>query len=234
MKKAICLLLIFIFSVALWGCNKRSLPAFSESQTAPTEALTFQTQHTNISKDSVAEFIQQLCSTTEDEEEQSKLKAYASVLYNVTPPQVAAQTDMTIFKASDQCQSYVWVDGKLHLLCKTFGGYGFVNAVPCDFDGDGKKELLVASSWGSGIHRSVISLFDPEKEYAEIHSTIDDAQPKVDLIIGDRDNTTGYYPVYTVKIECGSIGLADLSYTPTGLYGYVEAENGAPVFKPAS
>ena len=50
------------------------------------------------------------------------------------------------------------VDNEVYPLCESFGGFGFVNAIPCDFDNDGNKDLFVASSWGSGLHRSVISV----------------------------------------------------------------------------
>ena len=79
--------------------------------------------------------------------------------WNVTPDSVAAQTDIRIFKFSNSCESYALADGQACHLCDGLGGSGFLNAVPWDYDGDGRTDLITASSWGSGIHRTEISVF---------------------------------------------------------------------------
>ena len=104
--------------------------------------------------------------------------------YNVTPESVAEETEFRIFKFSDSCASYVLEGGHVYDLCDGYGGYGFLNAVPWDYDGDGVTDLLVASSWGSGFHRSEISVFSgAEKRSRVIFSTMNEADAQADLAV---------------------------------------------------
>ena len=104
--------------------------------------------------------------------------------YNVTPISVAEETDIRVFKFSDSGASYAYVDGAVYDLCESFGGFGFLNAVPWDYDRDGQTDLLTASSWGSGIHRTEISVFNRAKKTSEvIYSTLYEADSQVDLIV---------------------------------------------------
>ena len=162
--------------------------------------------------------------------------------FNVTPLSVASQTDIKIFKFSDSYVSLALIDGEVYSICESFGGYGFVNAVPWDYDEDGNLDLLVASSWGSGLHRSVISVFNTTtKESIVVYDTSNTDNPSVDLFVEtvspslsskDPQDLPIYYQVYTANIEVNDNNLADLSYTATGVIGSVVAENGTPVFKP--
>ena len=79
---------------------------------------------------------------------------------NVTPDEVAAETDYQIFRNGSSADSVVVVNNGIYQICTWFGGHGFINAVPCDYDEDGVTDLLVACSWGSGLHRGEISLFN--------------------------------------------------------------------------
>ena len=102
--------------------------------------------------------------------------------YNVTPLSVAAETDIKIFKFSDSCLSLALIDNEVYEICTSFGGYGFVNAVPWDYDEDGNLDLLIASSWGSGLHRSEISVFNTKtKESIVIYVAYDN--PFTDLFV---------------------------------------------------
>ncbi len=104
--------------------------------------------------------------------------------YEVTPADVARETDIRVFKFSDSGASYAYVDGAVYDLCESFGGFGFLNAVPWDYDQDGQTDLLTASSWGSGIHRTEISVFNRAKKTSEvIYSTLYEANSQVDLIV---------------------------------------------------
>ncbi|MBQ7336084.1 MAG: hypothetical protein IJW92_06400 [Clostridia bacterium] len=162
--------------------------------------------------------------------------------FNVTPEQVALETDYKIFKFSDSCASFVMLDNKIYALCEWFGGYGFVNAVPCDFDNDGNKDLLVASSWGSGLHRSVISVFNSTtKESTVIYDTSTTDNPQIDLFVAistpsfsskDPSALPIYYQVYSAEIKSNDNNLADLSYVATGIVGSISTDNGVIVFVP--
>lgn len=164
--------------------------------------------------------------------------------YNVTPMQVAAVTDIKIFKFSDSCASFALIDGEIHEICVSFGGYGFVNAVPCDFDNDGNIDLLIASSWGSGLHRSQISVFNTKtKESTVVYDTTATDNPQVDLVVAavspafsskDPQDLPIYYHIYSAEIRFNNNNGADLSYAPIEMIGSVELENGAIVFKAAA
>ena len=108
--------------------------------------------------------------------------------YNVTPISVAEETDIRIFKFSDSGASYAFVDSAVYDLCEYFGGYGFLNAIPWDYDMDGQMDLLLASNWGSGISRSEISVFNrATKTSTCIYSTLYEEDPQVDLIVVRTD-----------------------------------------------
>ena len=164
--------------------------------------------------------------------------------FNVTPQQVAWETNYKIFKFSDSCASFVMIDNEVYTLCESFGGYGFVNAVPCDFDNDGNKDLLVASSWGSGLHRSIISVFNSTtKESTIIYDTSTTDNPQVDLFVAisspsfsskDPSALPIYYEVYSAKIKPNDNNLADLSYVATGIVGSISADNGEIAFIPTN
>ena len=163
--------------------------------------------------------------------------------YNVTPPEVATETNIKFFKFSDSCASFVMMDNEIYPLCEFFGGYGFVNAIPCDFDNDGNKDLLVASSWGSGLHRSVISVFNSvSKKSTILYDTSTTDTPRTDLIVAqstaniftddpDIDEKL-FYSVLSVKINVENNNFANLAYDVTGVAGYIECEDNTPQFIP--
>ena len=230
MKKFFSLLSLIVMLCSLCSCKNNALP----------DAI-----KTNISKDQVVEFMELLGGEIELGGLSSGLVLDEEHCYNVTPPQVAAETDMKIFKFSDSCVSFVVLDNKIYELCSSFGGYGFVNAVPCDFDNDGNKDLLVASSWGSGLHRSIISVFNSvTKESTVIYDTSDTDNPSIDLFVTSTtpsfsskeiEDLPIYYQVYSAKIivnDMEKYNLADLSYVATDLVGSIEIENDTPTFKP--
>ena len=230
MKRTSCLLLAFILLFLLCSCK---------------DDTSYDAMKTNISKDYVPEFMELLGEEIELGGLSSGMVLDKEHCYNVTPLQVAAETDMKIFKFSDSCVSLVLLDNKIYNLCESFGGYGFVNAVPCDFDNDGNKDLLVASSWGSGLHRSIISVFNSvTKESTIIYDTSDTDNPSIDLFIAaatpsfsskEIEDLPIYYQVYSAEItvnDTENYNLADLSYVATDLVGSIEIENGTPTFVP--
>lgn len=141
--------------------------------------------------------------------------------YNVTPDIVAAETDIQIFKFGNSCESFAMVDGAVYPLCKGFGGFGFLNAMPWDYDGDGQTDLMIASSWGSGIHRSEISVFSrAAKTCTLIYSTMFEQEPQIDLAVFLEAPTQGTAPeivLRQVKILCPEdYNFASLRYQVTG------------------
>ena len=163
-------------------------------------------------------------------------------LFNVTPEAVSYKTDYKIFKASDSCASFILIDNEIFPICESFGGYGFVNAVPWDYDDDGVTDLLVASSWGSGIHISTISLFNAKtKESTVIYTTSPENEERIDLIVStqtpsfssvDIKELPVYYVVYSVEIKVNDGNLANLSYNMNDVVGSIVYENNELIFKP--
>jgi len=234
MKHYFSLFLILIISALLSACNVGSNHSNQETVLA-TDYTT-----TSCSKDYVDEFMSIICEA-ELGGLSAGFKLDAEHCYNVTPLSVAVQTDIKIFKFSDSCVSLALIDGKAYSICESFGGFGFVNAVPWDYDDDGNLDLLVASSWGSGLHRSIISIFDTStKESNIVYDTSTTNNPSVDLVVAavtpslsskDPNDLPVYYQVYIAQIEVNDNNLADLSYCPMSLIGSVVVENEIPVFK---
>ena len=232
MKRMFCIFCALTILFLLCSCKDDSSRKTNE----------YESMKTTATKDSVEVFMTLL----EDFEPSGLISGYEideENCYNVTPAEIATETDMNIFKFSDSCASFVMVDNEIYSLCESFGGYGFVNAIPCDFDNDGNKDLLVASSWGSGLHRSIISVFNSvSKESTILYDTSTTDTADVDLIVAQStanlftDNPEIdeklYYSVLSVKIDIENNNLAKLSYVVDGIEGHIEAKDGAPTFVP--
>ena len=229
MKRSFCLLIGLALLFSLFSCRGGDQTGGGQNE-----------NHLPYGKDGVDEFI----SITEDMKGEGLISGFSITednIYNVTPDQVARETNYRIFKASDSCASFILIDSQIYLLCEYFGGFGFVNAVPCDFDEDGCTDLLVASSFGSGAHRSVISHFNVKtKESTVIFDTSLTDQSDRDLIVmaatpsfssAEINNLPIYYNIYSVEISVEEGNLAKLSYLPSDVIGSVEYENGLVVFK---
>ena len=229
MKRSFCLLICLTLLFSLFSCRGGDLSGDGQTE-----------NHLPCSKDDVKEFIS-IAEAMQGEGLISVFSITKDNIYNVTPDQVASETNYRIFKASDSCASFIMIDGQIYSICESFGGFGFVNAVPCDFDKDGCTDLLVASSFGSGIHRSVISHFNGKtKESTIIFDTSLTDEPDRDLIVmastpsfssAEINNLPIYYNIYCVEISVRDGNLAKLSYLPTDVIGSVEYENGQVVFK---
>ena len=230
MKHLFCLLLTFIILISLVACKTNS------DNTDKTENIVDDIT-TSCSKELVDEFMS-IISETELDGLSAGMKLDAEHCYNVTPLSVAEQTDIKIFKFSDSCVSLALIDGKVYSVCESFGGFGFVNALPFDYDEDGNLDLLIASSWGSGLHRSIISIFNTAtKESIVIYDTSSTVDPCVDLIVSvasseDDQGPAPCYQVCTADIDTNNNNFADLSYVTTGVIGSVIVKNSVPVFEP--
>ena len=230
MKRVLSILLTILFVFLMTACKQNikesDKPKKNIFETSDTESLTI------CSKEYVDEFMDILddgnfrLDGLYGDEKPSKKNCY-----NVTPPQIAKSTDIKIFKFSDTCLSFALIENKLYSICRSLGGFGFVNAVPWDYDNDGNVDLLVASSWGSGLHRSEISVFNVvTKESIIIFDTLGLEEKQVDLIIKTvADKEEIIYELHTADVQFNDDNLADLSYELTGLVGTVELELGTPV-----
>ena len=163
--------------------------------------------------------------------------------YNVTSERIAEETNAQIYKFSDSCATFLYLEDQIYPLGEWFGGYGFVNAVPCDFDQDGNTDILYTYSWGSGLHRSIVAIFNTKtKENTVIYDSSDTDNPRVDLYVATQSPSIAmpesempiYFVIYTVNIEVLEGNFANLGCVATGIVGSVESENGVPVFRQAS
>lgn len=234
MRRFFCLLAMALVLLSLTACNTGHNEPDAENE-LPADHMS-----TSCSKDGVGEFMSMI-----GEVELGGLSAGMKLdeehCYNVTPLSVASETDIKIFKFSDSCMSLALIDNEVYEICTSFGGYGFVNAVPWDYDEDGNLDLLIASSWGSGLHRSEISVFNTKtKESIVLYDTAAADDPSIDLIVArssrafssvDINDLPIYYAVYSANIAVMDNNLANLSYVAKDVIGSVAVENGTPVFK---
>ncbi len=238
-----------VFLVVLFPCMLFSSCATtandSEANGSDSETSQISTQewmHTECSKDYVKEFMSILETVKGD----GLLSGYVldeEHCYNVTPSAVSLSTDIKIFKFSDSCASFALIDGEVYEICISFGGYGFFNAVPWDYDEDGTTDLLIASSWGSGMHRSEISVFNVKtKESTVICTSVESGSGNTDQdwfvatqspnsYTGDLEESPIYYIVYSAEIKSDD-SLVDLSYLAKSCVGSIVLEDRTPVFHP--
>lgn len=240
MNKRLLLVLFAILILVFTSCTNRNLNEASSTDKTSEDSSNHQNYMTgHCSKDNVAEFMSVL-----GEQELGGL-SNGFVLdeehcYNVTPVQIAEKTSAQIFKFSDSCATFIYLDGQTYLLGEWVGGYGFVNAVPCDFDHDGNADVLYTYSWGSGLHRSLVAVFNTQTmENTVIYNSADIDHPQVDLYVSTQSSLstdipdaemTTYFVVYTVNIEVREDNFANIGCIVTGIAGSVESENGSPVF----
>ena len=242
-KHIVIILMVLVFCIFLSSCSSTvNYPEENRSDSETSQSDTQEGMHTECSKDFVKEFMS-ILGTVKGEGLLSGYDLDEEHCYNVTPSAVSLSTDIKIFKFSDSCASFALIDGEVYEICTSFGGYGFFNAVPWDYDEDGTTDLLVASSWGSGMHRSEISVFNVKtKESTVICTSVESGSENIghDWFVGTESPSsyTGnpeeipiYYVVYSAEIKSDN-SLVDLSYDAKAFVGSIDLEDGTPVFHP--
>jgi len=252
MKRLFCAALCFVLLLSLGACSRSAKAIEPEREYAAGELA-----RPYVSKDSVEELypligemlqenaklrMQDPNVTTPDtlQETVEYLKDYRDLYeencYNVTPPIVAKYTKHTILKFNGSCESYIVINGKAYSLCTSLGGYGFVNAVPWDYNEDGNLDLLVASSWGSGIHRSELTVFDTRKKESvpvadlRIKYSTTPEMIREDLMVAVVPADGGVrYAVYSFEPKRSEDGLVFMSCVVKEEIGQVIMKDGMPV-----
>lgn len=79
---------------------------------------------------------------------------------NITPPLVFEKTGCLVFKYAKSSASYLQVGRQIFVLGESFGGHGLTDLQLCDFDRNGRLDLIYTYSWGSGLHRSHVDHFN--------------------------------------------------------------------------
>ncbi|CAM4299605.1 hypothetical protein [Paenibacillus typhae] len=132
----------------------------------------------------------------EDKLDQSS-SSLAGQLADITPDDVWEETGHQLFKDSSSLETYVVADGKAAVLGTGFGGSGVTSVVPYDVNGDGAGDLVYAYSYGSGIHRSVMSWMDLQTmtEHPVLSKAETAGFRTYDLILQKEDDSIIVYQV---------------------------------------
>lgn len=244
MKRIISILMTLLLIFAMFGCGSgdKSTGA-SSTQSGLDASISADNDEKekyislDYTKDGVDEFYTLFQETMYNYDMKQFIKEKC---YNVTPQAVSKATNAKIFKFYNNGASFVLIDNKIYKICNYFGGYGFINAVPCDFNRDGSLDLLVASSWGSGLHRSEISVFDlTEKSFKIYYHTQEQslAGNYIELVVQSKENNDGIvtYELYSVDYKPAlAVDSFPLAYKIVELHGIIENVEGVPTFKPAT
>ena len=110
-----------------------------------------------------------------------------------------------------------------------------MDAIPWDFDQDGLTDLLVLSSWGSGLHRDEVSVFNRRTKESKVIAEVFDEEyihnGLFDLCFDD-----GPYEVdgaLNINVyEANDMVERDdyVRYTKAGLHGTIRLVDGQPVY----
>lgn len=151
------------------------------SSCSPYNEKTTEEAQFSSSKDSVSDFYSLLA---EKDKDLSPLLKEENC-YNVTTDNLT-NLGVKLFKFKDECQTYLQYENDIYFFALGFGGYGFINAVTCDYDNNGIGDILYTYSFGSGIHRSIVSVFNMTTfEITPLFSTFDDSEIKNDNCMAD-------------------------------------------------
>jgi len=145
----------------------------------------------------------------------------------ITPKAVSDETDWRMFTLQSQ-YSFLLAGGEVHILCNYWGGWGVTSAVPWDYDDNGVLDLLYTYSWGSGIHRSHVAVFDMTTRQ-EIGLT---------AIYAEHDEDAVVLPAETDAPDCFRVCLTEAVhsfYGPTQFslkkeIGTVTLQDGQPIY----
>lgn len=156
--------------------------------------------------------------TTEMSKE-DKLKYYT--IYDITPKNVKEEIGCQIFKVNYTCETYVVNKSKVYAIGLGFDGYGVVNIETCDLDDDGQKDLIYTFSWGSGMHRSHIGIFNIAKEQEE---WLDFKQMNDDIML--KKISDNNFKIYIAKVSSGNLDFIHLALTKQEQVADVKSVNG--------
>ena len=234
MKKLLSILCVLATLLSLCACQKPTEE--QAATTAPTEPqVTAYPYREHYTKNGVQEFLALL-----DVQDPVVMTGPRAVdednCNNVTPPEVAAQTKMQIFNTDMTGLTFILLDGQIYKL-----GGSFQNAVPCDFDGDGKKDLLLVLCWGSGNNYTNLIVFNSvTKTSKTIHKVSHIYYPRAWFVatsgadiyfegMAESDKQLSY-PVLRLKYEKENNKIVRL--VVEGIDGHIQVKDGVPQFVP--
>lgn len=235
-RRLVLLILILILALHLSGCNtkteetKNSSPKANLSEQKiyklPKEKIkeqyniedfeAFYSQYLHLNNQ-VSETANE-SKTGMSEEEKSRYYRIS----DITPENIKNEIGCQIFKVNHTCETYVIYNGEFFRIGFGFGGFGVISLETCNFDKDEQTDLIYSFSWGSGLHRSHIGIFnlkDKKETWLDfVHLNEDITLQKLS---DDRFN------IYNCELELKE----DLNYTqykvkPKKILGELIAKNG--------
>ena len=112
-----------------------------------------------------------------------------------------------------QYQAFVIQNNVATPLGSSFGWWGLMSMCVTDLDQGGKPELLFTYSWGSGLHRSRVAIWNGGKSITQAATTVG----RYDLIVEKIDDSHvhlayGKFNGYTGEFDrLGDFGTAQLT-----------------------
>ena len=87
-------------------------------------------------------------------------------LKEITTDEIWRRLHIQVFKDEGDFTTFVISNGRVGVLGTSFGGWGVTQMCVTDLDSNGSPELTYVYSWGSGLHRSHIAAYLPERGYS--------------------------------------------------------------------
>lgn len=150
---------------------------------------------------------------------EEQLKYYT--IYDITPKSVKEEIGCQLFKVNYTCETYVVYNSKIYSIGRGFGGYGLVSIETCDFDDNGKKDLLYTFSSGSGIHSSQIGVFNFTNEHEE---WLDFQQLDKDIMLEKVSDKS--FKIFTAKLTTNKLDYTHLTLSKKDNIAEVKTNNG--------
>jgi hypothetical protein len=150
---------------------------------------------------------------------EDKLKYYT--ICDITPKEVKEEIGCQIFKVNYSCETYVVYKSKVFGIGLGFGGFGVVSLTTCDFDGNGQKDLIYTFSWGSGLHRSQIGVFNFSKEKEE---WLDFVQMNKDIMLEKISDNN--FKVYIADIDADELDFIHFKLSKQEQVADVQSRDG--------
>ncbi len=143
---------------------------------------------------------------------------------DITPDAVFEETGCQIFKDSATYESYLLSDGEVTPVATGFGGFGITDILPCDLDENGQTDILYAYSWGSGLHRSQLSVYNLTDK---AETTLDYVNLNNDMLLEEENGTINVYSA-VFRSALPSDGSIINGMVKGELLCTLTAENGGP------
>ena len=152
--------------------------------------------------------------------------------FDITPDDIRDKIGCQIFKDGTWASAYVVYKDEMYLISESYGGLGIVDMELCDYNNDGQADIIYSTSWGSGIHRWEIGLFDftTMTDNVIFSSFAEDSALQTymhDICFEKTENNE--FDIYTIKMpEEDTINFAKLQYTKDKLIGKIINEKNMP------